>query len=423
MGELIHLKSTQATTDRVKISKSVIDAFKYDPDGTSWQVIWDSVIENLGVRVRARSKNWVLRYRNDSGKQRLWTIGATSKITVRKARELAENANARIVLGEDPSAEKQARRDPDEDTFRGLARQWLDEYSKLKRKSWREDESRLFPDTEGEGPIEFLALHDLRPGHSPIEEFEDVLREAHAAVSERAPVSADRAAQVVGTALNWHVKRRRIPRHYRNICQIVDMNGHTRRKAWLRPTELATFAAQVANWPLHWRAATWFTLFTGSRMRSETLKLPWKDVHLDAGEFTYQQTKSQRPHTLPITPTIRAIFDVMPRNKAWVFPSPASSGTTLNAPDAWFRRRVEQAFVEQITPHALRHTTRTYLQTKLRVPGPTVDAVLNHSTQGMAGTYTHVHLDDVRAALEDLEVFVLEHAKIDDFAAYLGRSE
>ena len=79
-------------------------------------------------------------------------------------------------------------------------------------------------------------------------------------------------------------------------------------------------------------------------------------------------------------------------------------------------------FVDKITPHALRHTARTCLEAKLRIPRSTVNAVLNHADEGMAATYTHVGLDDIRGALIELEHFLFDKAGIDDFAEYLAEA-
>lgn len=427
MGKLIHLKQAEAEPRRERLTKTIIDNLEYDPDGGSWQVVWDTDVDNLGVRIGKRSKRWVLRYRA-RGRQRLWTIGPTTQHPVKQAREIARDANAGIIRGEDPSLDKQrARRLPDEDTCAGLFRIWLNDYARKRRKTWETDAARLLADPDDvedddakqarrQAPIR--RLHPLRPGHDRREDVEDVLIAVHAEISDESPVTADRAVQTVQACLNWHVRRRNIPASFKDIAELVDFNGSESREDHIRPSELAQFAAATADRPVKWRCALWLMLLTGSRSSSEALSLRWSDVRLDVGEIVYPETKNGSSHTLPITPAVRAILETLPRTSEWVFPRRRGDGPALDARKQ-FKRIRSAGFVDHITPHALRHTARTMMETKLRIPQPTVDAVLNHSTAGMAGTYTHVTLDDMREALVELEAYVLEQAGIADFAEFV----
>lgn len=420
-----------------KLTKAVVDRSSFDPKGAAWQVVWDSELVGFGLRLQPPSRKkpngdrvYVVRYRNAEGKKRYLTLGRHGEVTTEQARRLAREKMASVWAGEDPQEKKrQAREEPDDDTFHALATAYVTQYAAAKRKSWRTDAARLLADPDDvqgadakqarlEAPIR--KLHHLRPGHDSREDFEDALRGVHEAIGQRAPVEADRVVQTVNAVLNWHAKRRRVPSSFMNIASLIELNGWQRREAHVRTGELAAFAAGASRLSLQWRAAAWLMLLTGSRSKSEVLSLRWENVHLHVGEFTYPMTKNGGAHTLPITPAVRTIFERLPRTSDWVFPARRDlSKPRQDSRKAFRKLNSDGAFVDRITPHALRHTARTYLEAKLRIPRSTVNAALNHADDGMAATYTHVNLDDVREALGELERFILSEAGIDSFDRYL----
>lgn len=441
VGQLIDFPKQQENPEKAKLTPKLVASAEYDRGiDSSWQVIWDTEVAGFGLRLRwnkrteRTTRTYILIYRQ-RGKRRQLTIGDPAKITPQQARDAARKAWARVELGEDPSVEKQERRraapEPEHATCAELFATWIDEYAKLKRKTWRIDAGRLLADpddVESEDAKErrrnapIRKMHPLRPGESTREEVEDALLELHQALTDAGtPGEANKVVATIRTAFNWHVKRRNITAAFIDISEIVDVNPSQPRDAHIRPSELPKFAKACATLKRPWRAAIWFMLLTGARSKSEALSLRWADVHLDVGELVFPDTKNGKDHRLPITPALRILLEQRPRTGEYVFQG--RKGPMLESRKQFAKLRQRAGFVDHITPHALRHTARTLLQTKLRLPGPTVDAVTNHSTQGMAGTYTHVTIDDVRDALLDLERLILSEAKIEDFAAYLAKAK
>ena len=69
-------------------------------------------VAGLVLRLRTNSKTFVLRYRNSSGDQRSYTIGAyPTEVTLRNARRIAETLRTRIRSGGDPVGERAERKD------------------------------------------------------------------------------------------------------------------------------------------------------------------------------------------------------------------------------------------------------------------------------------------------------------------------
>jgi hypothetical protein len=118
---------------------------KVKPRETSF-LVWDEYTRGLAVRVEPTgSKSWVVYYRS-SGKPRWYRIGASS-IELKSARKLAGRILFQVAEGKDPQAERKAERNSG--TFEELATRYVEEYSKIENKSWRQADAlvrrHLFP--------------------------------------------------------------------------------------------------------------------------------------------------------------------------------------------------------------------------------------------------------------------------------------
>lgn len=87
-----------------KINKSFIDKITEKDIGKTF---WDDNLKGFGIRVQPKSKSWVIMYRNQYGKQKMFTLGKFGKITPEQAREKAQKILADITLNHiDPALEK-----------------------------------------------------------------------------------------------------------------------------------------------------------------------------------------------------------------------------------------------------------------------------------------------------------------------------
>ena len=96
----------------VLLNKSVVDAVgKQDRR----YIVWDSKLSGFGVRVEASGvKSFVIRYRADGGgrsaPRRFATVGRYGVLTVEQARKQAKALLGAAAQGEDPAAERSAKR-------------------------------------------------------------------------------------------------------------------------------------------------------------------------------------------------------------------------------------------------------------------------------------------------------------------------
>lgn len=74
-------------------------------------VLWDTELKGFGLRVKPTGvKSYLIQYRDAQGKSKRVTIGQHGRITCEQARDEAKRQLAKITLGNDPRAERDATR-------------------------------------------------------------------------------------------------------------------------------------------------------------------------------------------------------------------------------------------------------------------------------------------------------------------------
>lgn len=393
------LKFPKQKRESVKLTKSVVDNLQYNPADKAHTVLRDSEIPGFEVRAFANRKTWCLRYRSPvTGKQRVLKIGSCAEVTAHQARQVATKARGLILAGEDPQdVRDKARGARGAARVGDICRRWIDEYAKENRKTWKEDQFRLFPKDKKSAvyKVHKLPVTDRQA-------ISDVLRVVHKEMADT-PTQANRLVQTVNAVLNYATKNRWVE-GLRNVAEDVDRYQEKPREDYLRPAEFKTFLAAVDklggkddHWRrdgTHWQTLIRFLLFTGCRY-GEATGLLKTDVFRDAGIFIFRETKNGSDHELPLTPTLLGLIDSAPE---W-------DGETVwepKNPRKTFKEIEKAGFVAaSITPHALRHTLRTTMLVELQIPLDVVGAVTNHRYDYGAGSrYVHVSSEAVSDAIE-----------------------
>jgi integrase len=92
--------------------------------GQSEIFAWDTELAGFGLRLQGQRRTYVAQYRTN-GRTRRATLGSTERLTPARAREGARKLLARVSLGEDPQADKAAKRVAAERTFRNVVEVYL----------------------------------------------------------------------------------------------------------------------------------------------------------------------------------------------------------------------------------------------------------------------------------------------------------
>src|SRR5262245_42813990 len=92
----------------MKLTKDAVAALTL-PTGKVDHFQWDSDLPSFGVRLRGKTKSWVVQYRIGP-RQRRESLGDVRKVTLEDARKIARQRFAKIELGVDPVAERARER-------------------------------------------------------------------------------------------------------------------------------------------------------------------------------------------------------------------------------------------------------------------------------------------------------------------------
>jgi len=356
-------------------------------------------VGGFGVKVYGSGRKvFALRYRTETGRTRMLTLGSFGELTVQTARKKAQAEKVKVLDGIDPQAERE-RKAVTLGTVRDLMREWLNQYAKAHRKRWQEDEyrmkSRILP---GLGR---LALEDVTA---------DVLARWHRKAGKEAPVEANRCLETLRAAWRWAEGEGLLPEGAPDSA-ILRSGKHARvkrfrersRDRWLRKEEVARLMeAANAHEDPYVQAAVPLFLLTGLRKR-ELLGARWEDVDLDRGEIRLPETKSGEAQVRLLPSPAVEILRELPRmdRSPFVFPSPVNPEKPRgDMKKPWDRIR-RKADLEDITLHDLRRTAGSFMAQN-GVPLQVIQEVLGQSHPGVTKIYARLASENEREALETL---------------------
>jgi integrase len=365
--------------------------------GRSEEFCWDTELEGYGLRLRRRRngggllRTWIAQYRA-SGHTRRVTIGSADKIAPAQAREAARKILARVALGQDPQAEKAAKRQRAVRTFRAV----VDAYLAAKRPELRPVSNRLNELYLRAGPY-FRPLHSLGIGEIA---HPDIAARLSAIVRNHSPHTAAAARRAVSALFRWAMEE--------GWVETNPVIG-TRKPADPMPRDRVLTNAELAA---IWRAcgdddhgrAMKLLILLGSR-RSEVGGMRWSELDLEVGTWTLpaERSKNHRAHTIALPAAALAVIELVPRTtRDHLFGDRAGAGFT-----SWSRGKLEldgrlAGTVKTWRVHDLRRTVATRMA-DIGIEPFHIEACLNHYSghrRGAAGVYNRSNYGRaVKAAL------------------------
>ncbi len=371
----------------MKLTKKAIDSFKYNGDGQSRDVRWDSLLPGLGLRVYPTGrKAFILSYRVD-GRKRQMTIGTFGTITLDQARNKARICLGKIIDGTDPLAEKQKAALGK--TFGALCNEYLERYAKPNKKTWRDDARRL------NSP----ALFKWKNAKVKVIKRSDVAS-LHHQIGKSGPYEANRVLALLSKMFELAKRWGFLDEDAPNPARGIDKYKEEKRDRWVTPEELPRLAKAIDEEEnIYVRGALWIYLLLGVR-KSELLQAKWEDIDFDRKELRLPETKAGRTHYLPLNQASLKIIDNLPKldENPFLFPGRRKGKHLINISKPWYRIR-KKAKVEDVRLHDLRRTLGSWLAqsgNSLHLIG----RVLNHSNTSTTAIYARFAQDQVREALE-----------------------
>ena len=370
----------------VRLDQRRVDTLK--PRKSAYDVR-DRDLKGFGVRVLPSGAKRYFIHSQHCGR-RVWKIvGQAGFISPDEARAQAKALLAAIregTDGEDGAASDTAFETVGDEVFRRYARNWKQSTLNVNRGYYRK---QILPWFRGR-LIADITAHDVQRWFASLHET---------------PVAADRSAPILSV-----IMRQAEIYGYRpegtNPCKGIKRYRRQGRERFLSTEEIRRLGEVLArreNEHPQAAAAIRLLLLTGCR-KSEIVTLKWHFYR--EGKLFLPDSKTG-PRTVWLSSAAREVLKGLPRNAAWVFPSPQTNGSLHAATVSRFWKRVRaDADLCDVRLHDLRHT---YASTAL-AHGETVLTIgrlLGHRDPATTLKYTHLTdcmvreaVDAVGAALE-----------------------
>ncbi len=212
-------------------------------------MVWDSKQAGLAISIRPSGyRAWKCIYARH-GKGRWYTIGNARAVGLADARKLAADIMFRVAKGEDPAADKKAKRTAG--SFADLATKYVEQYAKKKNKSWKQADAlvkkHLLP-----------KWGKLRPADIARPDVKGLIR------TITAPVVANQVLAAASAIFSWAIKEE-VGGVTLNPCRLIDRNETKSRERVLSDSEVKTFWTAFDATGLLRSTALKLILLTGQR--------------------------------------------------------------------------------------------------------------------------------------------------------------
>jgi integrase len=250
-------------------------------------LVWDEYTRGLVVRVEPTgSKSWMVYYRS-SGRPRWYRIGGATSIELKDARKLAGRILFQVAEGKDPQAERRAERNSG--TFEELATRYVEEYSKVENRSWRQADAlvrrHLFPKW-----AKMMAANITRGDVKAVK------------AGIESPTVANQTLAAASAIFSWAIVEE-VANITANPVKGVRQNKTVSRDRILSDAEVVKFWAEFEAADLVRGRALMFLMLTGQRpgevrhMRSEHVADGWWEMPgKPVPELSWPGTKNGKTH-------------------------------------------------------------------------------------------------------------------------------
>lgn len=350
---------------------------------------YDKSITGFLVEMRSSGlATYSFRYRDIYRKQRQYKIGDTRSISFDKARAAAEKLRSKVVLGESPSEEREAKR-----STPTIAEFFWNTYLPFLQKTRR----NLSSDQS------FWKVH-LLPcfGQKHLDQIsqQDVID---------AQQSMRKVGYAAGTANKWIVqlrymynvaKKLKIPGSEFNPAASVKQYVVEGRERFLNADETERLREAVLksdNTQLKYIVA--LLLMLGCR-KSELLNSKWEHFDLETRRWRIPISKSGKARYVQLSESALSVLAKLPRwdGCPYVIPNPKTRLPFTGIHVSWDTAR-KQAGLPDVRMHDLRHSFASNL-VNAGVSLFVVSKALGHSTMTMTQRYSHLSDETLVAAAD-----------------------
>lgn len=194
------------------------------------------------------------------------------------------------------------------------------------------------------------------------------------------PATVNRSLGALKKALSMAWERRRTPADYSSLVKRIPENNQ--RTVYLSLDEVRKIADRASE---QTKTAIWVALFTGCR-RGEVCKITREHIGSETIRIPAGNTKTLRYREVPIVPAARP----------WLAKLPLA--INYEGLKSGFRRAREAAEMPEVHFHDLRHSCATILLAS-GADLLTISKILGHASIRTTQRYSHVQVEQQRAAL------------------------
>jgi integrase len=339
-------------------------------------VLHDAVQRGLALRVTPTgSKSWSVLYRH-RGRLRWLTLGSVDDIGLADARERARKHPNRASEGFDPASEKKS--DKQAETMADLAAEFIERYSKPRKRSWKKDqwllESKVLPKWR------YKAVKDVTR--------RDVKLLVEGVAAKGAPILANRLCALLSKVFKFAIDDEIISAS--PAMAITRPGTEKSRDRVLTDDEIRTcwqeFSALVPAMAAYYK----LRLITAQRV-IEVASMKWSDLDLDGGwwEIPAANAENKLSHRVSLSSTAVALIRAMPAADVYVLAGARGKKQQSEAAGKFT--------VSDFKGHDLRRTAATFM-TRGGITREIVGKILNHVEPGVTKVYDRASYDTEKKA-------------------------
>jgi len=377
---------------------SVIRAQMKRSKGSSASIYqWDNSMPGLGMRINTSGKAvYVVKY-SLGGKQVLKTFADCSRVTIEQARSLTSRVKMLAKENEDPASlfrtylTELGTIASGSITFGAFARIFIERYSQVYKKSWKNDRQRI--------ECYMLPIWKDRA-------LDEIKRSDIAALSatigRQHPTTANRIREQIRVMYRQAIIMGYLPDGHPNPAWGIRGFQEQARDRYVTENEMPRLLQAIDSFPDQAvRTALRLDLMTGLRA-GELVSLRWEYIDFDRAMLRLPMTKSGKSFEQPLPPDAVALLVDLPRTSQFVFPCNGRGhrGHISSLRKQWLKIRAA-AGLNDVRLHDLRRTTASWIVQ--------VSDILNHSSVNITRKhYARYAQDHKRSALEDHAVKLRE---------------
>jgi|SRR5579883_59262 len=379
INEIRQLIDGVLTMPTLRLTARTIDSLKADP--TRQIDYFDESLPGFAVRVSKYGKrSWCVIYRH-ANKVRRFTLGTYPTTSLADARDKARDALHDVQSGIDPAAKKKADRQAE--TFTELADDFMDRYSKKKKKSWAEDQRII--DNYLKPKFRHAFAKDVTRAQ---------VRQMLEEIAERAPIQANRVLAVIRKMYRWGLDQDLVQT---SPCFAISAPGQERqRERILSEEEIKRIWKAFNDDDTAMAAAMKLRLITAQR-GGEVISMAWSEVDFASRWWTIPAEKSKNglSHRVWLSaPALRILRELEKKRdqndrlkkSPLIFPNPRDGSQPMRELQKCIQRIRAFSQVEDFNGHDLRRTAAS-MMTSVGVPRLVVQKILNHVETGVTAVY------------------------------------